>query len=189
MRLFLALTLSDPVRAAVAALQARLKMTGAEVRWVEPDNFHLTVKFIGDQPDARLPEIEAACAAGAAETLAFSFAVRGAGAFPKRGPLKTLWAGVSEGAEAWKALARRMEEPLAAFGVPREGGLAPHVTLGRVKGEREGDALRLALAAEADTDCGTQAADHIALIQSTLDPRGATYTPIKTWKLTERDGA
>ena len=184
MRLFLAIELEDAVREAITALQARLKETEADVRWVEPGNFHLTVKFIGDQPDALLPEIETACAEVAGATVNFGFSVRGAGAFPKRGPLKTLWAGVGgEGAEAWKALALRAQEQLAAFGVAREGGLVPHITLGRVKSGAGMDALRTALTIEAATDCGVQAARRITLMKSTLDPRGAVHTPLCHFEL------
>lgn len=165
-------------------MQARLKATEADVRWVEPGNFHLTVKFIGDQPDTLLPEIEAACAEVAAVTPDFRFPVRGAGAFPKRGPLKTLWVGVGgEGADAWKALAVRAQEALAPFGVAREGGLVPHITLGRVKSSAGMDSLRAALAAEATADCGAQAAAQITLMKSTLDPRGAVHTPLRHFTL------
>ena len=183
MRLFLAITLPDDVRAALTEMQARLTAAGADVRWVVPENYHISVKFLGDQPEARLPEIEAVCADVASEARAFRFHVRGASAFPKRGPLRTLWAGLSEGGEAWKALTLRAEEPLVAFGVAREGGLVPHITLGRVKSERGMDALRAALAAEAETGCGEGHADRLTLIQSVLDPRGAIYTPMRDWPL------
>ncbi len=185
MRLFVAVELSDAVRAAVADLQARLKASGgqaAQVRWVEPVNFHLTVKFLGDLPETLLPNVEAACAEIAAGSSPFDFAVRGAGAFPKRaGPLKTLWAGVDEkGTAAWKTLVQRAGPNFLPFGIAREGGLAPHVTLGRVKSATpEQDAvLRAALAAEAQTDCGSQVAARLTLIQSTLDPRRAVYRPL-----------
>ena len=183
MRLFLAIELEDAVRAAVAALQARLRAEApdADVRWVEPANFHVTVKFLGEQPDARLSEIREVCAEVAAATPPFALGVRGAGAFPRRGPLKTLWVGVGEGADAWRALARRAEAPLAPFGVPREGGLAPHVTLGRVKSGGGKDALRAALENEGDTDCGRQIAGHVTLIESRLDPRGAVYKNVDAW--------
>src|SRR5690349_17393115 len=121
MRLFLAISLTEAVRSALAEMQARLREAGADVRWVAPENFHLTVKFLGDQPDPLLPEIETVCTEVAAAIPAFDFGVRGAGAFPKRGPLKTLWAGVSDGAEEWKTLNRRAEAPLTRFGVAREG--------------------------------------------------------------------
>lgn len=191
MRLFVAVTLSDALRGALADLQTRLrqasKEAAAEVRWVEPANFHLTVKFLGDLSDALLPDVEAACANVAAASRSFDFAVRGAGAFPRRGPLKTLWAGLdSAGDEAWKAVVRAAEPHFAPFGVAREGGLAAHVTLGRVKSATPAgdDALRAALAAEQQTDCGAQTATHLALIRSTLDPRGAVYSPVRDFELT-----
>lgn len=190
MRLFVAVELLDAVRASVADLQTRLQAAGgevAQVRWVEPANFHLTVKFLGDLPNALLPNVEAACAEVAAGSPPFDFAVRGAGAFPKQGPLKTLWAGVDRsGAEAWKTLVRRAEPFFVPFGVAREGGLAPHVTLGRVKSATpdQDKALRAALAAEAQTHCGAQTAARLTLIQSTLDPRGAVYTILRDFELT-----
>lgn len=183
MRLFLAIPLTAEIRANLRAMQTRLQRAGAEVRWVEPANFHLTVKFIGDQADARVSEIETVCAEAAGAIAAFDLCIQGAGAFPKRGPLKTIWAGVSEGADAWKELVGCVEKPLLAFGVAREGGLVPHITLGRVKSET--DALRAAIAAEAGTDCDRQRANKIVLIQSVLDPGGAAYTPVREWPLIE----
>lgn len=184
MRLFLAIQLSNAVQNALAEMQTRLKQTGADVRWVDPANFHLTVKFIGDQPDAFLPRIEEACAEVAQATPAFSFCVQGAGVFPRRGPLKTLWAGLGEGANAWGALATRSEAAMAEMGVPRTEGLVPHLTLGRVQTERAETTLRAALAVEAATNCGVQTADRITLVQSVLDPRGASYNALHDWPLT-----
>jgi len=187
MRLFVAIPLAEEVRAHLVAVQERLQTSGADIKWVEPENLHLTVSFLGDQQESLLPDLEAVWESVVAETYAFRIGVRGGSAFPKRGPtVKTLWVGVTEGADAWKELVRRAESLLLPFGVPREGGLMPHVTLGRVRNEAHMEALRAALAAEAQTDCGGQAADRLELIQSTLDPRGATYETLRTWQLQER---
>jgi 2'-5' RNA ligase len=185
-RLFLAIHLADEIRDSIATMQARLKIAGAEVRWVAPENFHLTVTFLGDLSDALLPDIEETCAQIAAGTAAFRFRVCGGSYFPRRGPtLKTLWVGLMEGTEEWKALVRHAEGPLSEFGVPQEGGLVPHITLGRVKGEGGMHELREALAKEAETDCGAQAASELTLVESQLGPQGATYRDIRHWKLGE----
>lgn len=187
MRLFLAIPLSEEIRTNLAAVQERLRGAGAEVKWVEPENFHLTVAFLGDQDDSLRPDLENIGERLAEETPAFRIRAAGGSAFPKRGPapLKTLWVGVAEGAEEWKALVRRAEPWLTPFGVPREGGLQPHITLGRVKGEKGMESLRAAVAAEARTDCGTQTAGHITLIQSFLAPTGATYKRLCAWAMRE----
>jgi RNA 2',3'-cyclic 3'-phosphodiesterase len=183
MRLFIALALSAEVENNVAAIQARLQRTEADVRWVEPENFHITVKFLGDLEETHLPDIEAVCEDAAKKSAPFRVRVSGVSFFPKRGPLKTLWAGLSQGGDDWKALVQRMEEPLLPFGAAREGGLVPHITLGRVRSERGIEALRAAIDKEARTDCGEMSVSEIALYQSTLDPRGATYRVLRRWSL------
>lgn len=184
MRLFLAIALSDDVRAEIVAVQGRLKATGAAVRWSPPEQFHLTVKFLGDVDDALLTDIESYSEWLAGECLAFRFRVRGVSVFPKRGPeIRTLWMGLSDGADGWKALAVKAQEAFLPFGVPQEQGLVPHITLGRVKSPDGMDALKAAIAAEAQTDCGEQAAEELVLVQSTLDPLGAIHRDVNRWPL------
>ena len=184
MRLFLAIPLADQVRDKLSAIQARLKATGADVKWVEAENFHLTVAFLGDLSEALLPDIETVCESIVESTAAFRVGVRGASYFPRKGPqIKTLWAGVTEGTAEWKMLARRTEEAFAPFGVARGPELVPHLTLGRVRSDREMGLLREAVAGEAETECGVQNAGELALVQSFLNPRGATHKTVKTWKL------
>ena len=181
----MAVPLSDEIRTALTAMQTRLKVTDANVRWVAPEAFHLTVAFLGDREASLRAPIEEACAKVVSQNSPFRVEVRGGSTFPKRGPgpLKTLWVGVSEGASAWKILARQAEESLAVFGVPPGNELVPHITLGRVKSEQNMTALRAAVAAEADTNCGAQIADRITLIQSFLNPDGATYQEVCSWPL------
>jgi 2'-5' RNA ligase len=186
MRLFFAIPLDAEIREALTAVQSRLRATDADVKWVEPENFHLTVSFIGDQPESVLPDLLTIGENLAAETSPFRFRVCGGSSFPKRSPLlKTLLVGVSEGTEEWKALVKRAEPQLLPFGVPREGGLQPHITLGRVKSERNIENLRAAVSAEAKTDCGIQTAATLEIVQSFLDPRGATYQTLKSWRFNE----
>jgi 2'-5' RNA ligase len=186
MRLFVAIPVADDVRAALTAMQSRLRASGADVKWVEPENFHLTVKFLGDLEDSLLDDLKSVCEELAAGTAPFRISVGGASSFPVNRPqVKTILARVEgDGARAWAELVRRSEPGFAPFDVPREGGLKPHVTLGRVRSEKNIEALRAAVAAEAKTACGEQDADRIVLVQSTLDPRGATYTERSAWPLT-----
>lgn len=183
MRIFTCLPIQTELREKIQAVQARLESLGANVKWVEPENFHLTVTFIGDVDNTLLPDISSACETISLETSPFRFRVRGVSVFPKRGPqIKTVLMAVTAGGEDWKALVRRAEPWFTPFGAAKEGGLVPHITLGRVKGQEQMDALREAIAAEVETDCGEQEADRLVLIESVLDPRGATYTERGAWQ-------
>ncbi len=184
MRLFLAIPLTDEIRAEIATVQERLTAVGAAVRWSFPEQFHLTVKYLGDLDDALLPDIEYYSEWLAGEYSAFRFRVQGVSVFPKRGPdIRTLWVGLSDGVESWKMLATGTQETFAPFGVPKEQGLVPHITLGRVKGQDGMDALKTAIATESQSDFGEQVAEELVLVQSTLDPRGAIYREVNRWPL------
>ena len=186
MRLFFSIPLEPEIRDAVAMVQNRLRATDADVKWVEPETFHLTVSFLGDKDESLLPHLSEIGENLAATTKPFRFRVSGASSFPRRSPLlKTILVGVPEGAEEWKALVKQAEPLLLPFGVPREGGLQPHITLGRLKSERNLEALRDAISVEVKTDCGAQSATTLELVQSFLDPRGATYKTLKAWRFNE----
>jgi RNA 2',3'-cyclic 3'-phosphodiesterase len=190
MRLFVAFHVEEAIRRELSAVQDRLRASGADVRWSAPTHFHLTVKFLGDIEDERLPDVEDACAWVAEQAAPFRFALRGVSTFPKRGPeIKVLWAGVTEGTAEWAALATKADEAFAPFGVAREGGLVPHVTLGRVRGSANLDALREAIRDEAGTDFGARDAGDLILIRSVLDPGGATYEDLRRWPLGGAGGA
>jgi 2'-5' RNA ligase len=102
--------------------------------------------------------------------------VGGLSSFPKKSAPKTLWVGLTEGVEAWKTLVRRAEEPFFQMGIPKNNGLVPHITLGRVVADTENATLWKAVqAGDLAADCGTGEAHEITLVESFLHPDGAQY--------------
>ena len=184
MRLFLAVPLDQAIKAALRDAQTRLGETGADVKWVNPDDLHLTVHFLGDMSESLLPEVEAACSTLAGAN-AFRFGVRGLSVFPKRGPLiKTIFAAVSSGGEAWKQIAQAADAALTPLGAAKaNAALVPHITLGRVKSDQNRSELRAAVVDEAQTDWGEQAAQQLVLVQSFLSPDGAAHKAVRSWDL------
>ena len=181
-RAFVAILLDDAVRAAVAAVIERLRPLGGSVAWVPAANLHLTLQFLGEQPEDRLAAAEAALQAAAAQSAPIEAVLHGIGAFPGLERPRILWVGLAQGALEVRALQARVAEAIAAEGFPKEERpWHPHLTIGRVFDDRRwrlaaGPALRTALARAATTTFGTLRVAEIALMRSDLLPSGARYT-------------
>ncbi len=144
MRLFTAIDIPEEVRERLRALVEQWKPL-AKIHWSPVANLHITTKFIGEWPEARLEEMKRAIE-GIRRPGAFEIAIRGFGWFPNERHPRVLWAGI-EGGEALAALARATEQAVSAVGVAaEERPYAPHLTLARVREATSLDALRSAVA-------------------------------------------
>jgi len=180
-RLFVALEPPGPLRRQLAALAAELRRLGgraaAEVRWVPPEQIHLTLQFLGNAPEERLPEVQRAVEQAAAAAAPLHLLVRGAGGFPSARRPRVLWAGVEGDLAPLAGLARELGRSLAPLGFPpEERPFSPHLTLGRAGEGVPG--LAGALAAVRDRDLGTWRAAEITLFRSHLSAAGARHEPL-----------
>ncbi|MGH7403137.1 MAG: RNA 2',3'-cyclic phosphodiesterase [Candidatus Rokuibacteriota bacterium] len=184
-RSFVAVLLTDPVRAAVAAVVEQLRPLGEAVAWVPAQNLHVTLQFLGGQSEERLAAAEAALDDAAARSAPIDVAVHGIGGFPGLERPRILWIGLAQGALDLRALQARVADALAAEGFPREERpWHPHLTIGRVFDERRwrretGPPLRTALARAAATSFGTLRVAEVALMRSDLSPSGARYRVLR----------
>jgi 2'-5' RNA ligase len=129
-RLFVALGLPSGVRDSLAAIACGLP--GAD--WVDPEQYHLTLRFLGEVDAAAFAGLRSGLASVSARS--FFLTLRGLGVFPLRGAPETLWAGVERN-EGLIRLRNRIESLLARQGQPRESRkFHPHVTLARVRSVR-----------------------------------------------------
>ena len=189
-RAFVALLLDEAIRASVGAEIERLRPLSRAVAWVPAANLHLTLRFLGEQSDEQLGEVEAALVEAAAVTAPFALTLHGIGAFPGLERPRILWVGIADGALPARAVQGRVEAALERRGIPRERqAWHPHLTIGRVFDERAwrrdtGLPLRQALAAAARQTFGTLAVSHIALMRSDLSPQGARYRELASAELT-----
>jgi 2'-5' RNA ligase len=180
MRTFVAVELSEDVRRALRDVQARLRASGADVKWVEEENLHLTVKFLGEVQDERLVNVIAAMRLAVASLTTFSVSIGGIGAFPSLTRPRVVWAGLQAGGEPFKALRERVETAMDDIGFPREGRAPhPHVTLGRVRDPRRLKRLPELLKAEPTETLGTMTVEKLTVMASQLSPKGPRYTPIE----------
>lgn len=183
MRLFIAVEIDDDVRKPLAEAQRRLRYVNAKVSWVAPQNFHFTLKFLGETAEDRLPGIQKAMDTAAAEFSPLQCDLRGVGQFPR-----VIWAGLYGETNRLVALARRLDEELGQLGFLREAReFKPHLTLGRIKFVGDKPGLTKTIDSLRNEPFGALRVDAIHLIQSTLTPRGSIYTKVTTTHLKGAD--
>jgi RNA 2',3'-cyclic 3'-phosphodiesterase len=133
LRLFLALSIPDPVRAGIAAAIEPVRVALPDVRWVAPQSLHFTLVFLGERPADQPERIAAAIRDACAAQPRFELLIGGPGCFPTPQRPRVLWLGLAAGAAQVIALQRAVLAPLVHHELAQpEERFSPHLTLGRV---------------------------------------------------------
>lgn len=185
-RTFLAVPLEAALRRRVQALVAPWAAVPGDVKWVETENLHLTLKFLGDVDARDLPEVCRVAGQAVAELAPFPFEIHGAGAFPNLQRPRTFWLGARQGREAMVTVADRLDEALRKLGFPRESRrFEPHLTIGRLRqGGRTSPELLALLQQQTDVEIGTMEVSEAIVFSSDLRPTGPVYSVMARLPLT-----
>jgi 2'-5' RNA ligase len=186
MRLFVAVNLPSKDRDRIHRAARPLRDRSMPVRWVVPENYHLTLKFLGEVRPERVERIEAILARVAAGCPCFTADLGGYGAFPSVRRPRVLWLGI-EPTPALRCLKQDVEWGLAELGFERETrAFHPHLTLGRVEREKEAGAFRGldALVAELSFS-GSVAVRSVELMRSQTGKGGSQYSVVSSHPLME----
>lgn len=176
-RLFVAIALPDGVRERLAAVQGGLD--GA--RWVDPENLHLTLRFVGEVDEGVAEDLASALAG--LRALAFPLELVGIGHFEKRGRPSALWVGVAPN-PALDRLYHRVEAAARRAGLPLEGRkFMPHITLARCRGDVSGSAVARWMAQAMPFQVAPFPVTEVVLFRSTLGHAGPTYNPERIYPL------
>jgi 2'-5' RNA ligase len=155
-----------------------LKETNAQMKLVDLENTHLTLKFLGDTSENHIPEIVRLMEASVEGLEPFAIRFSGTGAFPSLNHMKVVWVGVRN-VESMKLISESLNNELTILGFKREKRkFSPHLTLGRVKGGRNKEQLAQAIKSWMDEDFGELEVTSIRLKKSVLSPQGPTYSTI-----------
>lgn len=190
-RAFIAVELPEDLRQAISRSTETLRkaLPGPLVRWVAPQNIHLTLKFLGDVSPANLERLAEALGTEAAARETFTLSVGGLGAFPTPRRARLIWIGV-EAPAALAALARGVEAAAARLGYAEEGRpFSPHLTLGRLDrsaGAADLARVHAALEAAAVGNLGAAPVEAVHIFKSDLRPGGSVYTRLYTLPLKSR---
>ncbi|MDF7825891.1 RNA 2',3'-cyclic phosphodiesterase [Pontiellaceae bacterium B12227] len=183
LRAFIAIEIESEIRARLSEFQQKLKQTDADVRWVKPENIHLTLAFLGNIPASILQPLETALREKFQSLEPFRIDIQGTGVFGRRNRPSVVWAGIQE-TPALMELQQCVVDALGMVPVDyHDNRFRPHLTLGRFKSLDQLDELFQTLEKEAKAPFGTQEVKAVQIIQSELLPDGAKYTVLQRLKL------
>lgn len=184
MRVFIALNLPKKERDRIHRAARSLREEDLPVRWVDPENFHVTLKFLGEVRPERIPAIEAALQKVGRATASFPLGLGGFGAFPTIRRPRVLWLGVHATPEL-RCLKQDLEWTLSEVGFePETRAFHPHLTLGRADAGDGAGAFRgldeTVAAMEFETEVQARSVD---LMRSHLSRDGARYSVVSAARL------
>jgi len=179
-RLFVALDLPEAVRRALAELIANLKPKSRGARWVQPENLHITLKFIGHVGNEKLSPIQSELSSiPAAQPIELHF--RGMGFFPNERRPRAFWCGVA-GSPNLAELAADINRALAPLGIEAETRpFTPHLTLARFKSDEGVREMVHAAKDMKSTDFGAATETNFHLYESLLKSTGAQYNRVASF--------
>lgn len=182
MRTFVAVPVNDQARDAVTSAEDDLRRAGADVKWVEARNIHITLKFLGNVETGQLDQLQAALRSALAGVKPLEITLSGTGTFPSgKKHVRVVWVGITEGKQDLVKVAAAVEEGCAGLGFAREERpFSPHLTIGRVRRESGQLAELAARVSGYQFNPLKVEIDRVNLMRSELSPKGPTYTVLET---------
>lgn len=174
-RLFIALPLEKQIEDNLGRIANDLKQVGGHVKWVNPENIHLTIKFLGNTEEDFVDKLKAEIDRVAGTCDPILSRINRLGGFPNLKHPRVIWAGFSDGVDRLTRLAHELDERISQLGWEREQrDFKAHLTLGRVKDAHGLDALDDFVAGYKLPDMSMRL-DRIVLFKSTLTQQGPIY--------------
>jgi len=180
MRTFIAVGISSEAREKIAQIQVELRKGDTDVKWVEPKNLHITLKFLGEVSEEKLSGVIEKTKLAASGISNFRVHLFGLGSFPNLRSPRVVWIGVSEGKTELKNLSERIEENLSYLGFAKEKReFSAHLTIGRVRSPRGKGKLVKKIEELERCDLDEFSMDKVLVMESQLSSKGPTYRIIE----------
>ena len=183
-RSFLAIEIPRTILKKIEEVQEDLKLSQADVRWVNPEKIHFTLKFFGNIEESRIEPIVKSIEGPIRTTSPFSLKVRGVGAFPHLKNPRVIWMGLVDEKEVLDYFQKQLEEALEKIGFEQEEkAFHPHLTLGRMKSGKGRAELVGRMERHKEEEFGNFQIERVVLFKSDLRPSGPIYTSLRQVKL------
>ncbi|MCX8153112.1 MAG: RNA 2',3'-cyclic phosphodiesterase [Candidatus Bathyarchaeota archaeon] len=169
---------SSTVLNRISSVQNRLLQTGADLKLVEPQNIHITLRFLGNLPFSMIEKVFEEMKH--VKFTPFTMQLKGIGAFPDLRYPRVIWIGITEGADQLKAIVSQLEPRMRRLGfAPDSKGFSPHLTIARVRSGKNKVQLANFIVENANYEFGAVSAERLRLKKSDLTPKGPIYSTLK----------
>jgi len=177
-RSFIAVDLNDDhILHNIMEAQQTLSRTGGDLKLVEPQNIHITLRFLGEIRQELVQDIIEQMKQ--IQFSAFQIEFKGLGAFPDLHRPRVVWVGIEKGATKLSEIFETLEKGLRALRVqPDTRGFSPHLTIARVRSGRNREELARVVSEMRDKEFGSIVTDSVRLKKSTLTPSGPIYSDL-----------
>ncbi len=182
MRSFIAIELSEEQKNKLEEFQQALKKCGADLKLVEKENLHLTLRFLGEITEEELEKVKKGLEKAVSGELGFIMNLKGVGVFPNPNYIKVVWVGVEKGKIEAERIAQKINKEIVV-GQMDERGFSAHITVARVKSVRGKENLAKVLKDFQNFDFGETAVSEVKIKESKLSPKGPEYSDIFVVKL------
>ena len=175
LRCFIAIEIPETIKKSIADIIESLKKSGSDVKWVSDENIHITLQFLGETEEALIPDIKGALNKILATYSPFYIKIVDVGCFPSGRRPRVIWVGMKE-SPSMINLYKDIASEMVKFGYQKEErGFSPHVTIGRVKSNRNMGELLRRLDEFTVGDFPDFEVQNVTLMKSELKPSGAKY--------------
>ena len=172
-----------PTNKKIIDMENEIKDIGADLKLVEPENIHVTLKFLGDTDEEKIDEIEEIMKNSTKGLTPFNIKLKGSGVFPNNNYIKVIWVAL-ENAEKIGEIAKKIDKQLEKLGFKAEKrGFSAHLTIARVKSSRNKEKLLQIIEKYQDVEFAIIDVNSVILKKSELTPKGPIYTNLREVKL------
>jgi len=183
MRSFIAVDIDNNLKKNIIDIQNALSTSYIKIKFVEPENLHFTLKFLGDMEESMIDNIYRILQKNLERYKPFEINLKGLGAFPSFSYIRVLWIGIEDENNFLVNIIKELNRDLRKFGFKEEKEVIPHLTIGRVKFVRDKEKISQILKELQNIKIGKMIVDKILIKKSVLTPKGPIYSDLKEVKL------
>lgn len=180
----MAVPVPDSIKQYTGMIRNELGRARPDIKWVEYENYHLTLKFLGEVKELLLPAIIKNLALAADTSPAFHLSAGGLGFFPNRMSPRVIWMGIKGEIEKAEFLGEKIDAHLSSLGFEEEKNHRFHLTMGRIRSDsRLPELLKLVIEMGRKEKLHSFKVENFYLMNSSLTPNGPVYSMLHTFSL------